>query len=281
MSTLAIGTCGDSIMIANPGPSAHPAWSGSTGYTAVVPGAASAAAALTSFATNGGNAYACIQSGTSASSGGPTTTSLSIADGTAKWAYLGPVTAAGFTVPGWVTWLVAMALAAAHAVTGVNDGLSGSTSIAWVGTTTTTGRWWLVSQPNIDWRFAKVLAFLSIGTNDFAAISGATESLTGQQVADNAIEIALQILQAAQANGGNADVVLTSCMQTANFTGAGLTAFTAFNAAIAAFCTARGLTLLDHANVAGVTKLDGTHPDAAGHAALANADWPLVSGKFK
>lgn len=39
--------------------------------------------------THGGNAYECITSGTSASSGGPTTTAADITDGTAHWRYLG------------------------------------------------------------------------------------------------------------------------------------------------------------------------------------------------
>lgn len=38
---------------------------------------------------NGGNIYICITSGTSAGSGGPTTTSADITDGTAHWQYLG------------------------------------------------------------------------------------------------------------------------------------------------------------------------------------------------
>lgn len=40
--------------------------------------------------SNGGNVYRCITAGTSASSGGPTTTSTNITDGTAHWAYMWP-----------------------------------------------------------------------------------------------------------------------------------------------------------------------------------------------
>lgn len=39
--------------------------------------------------TNGGNAYVCITAGTSAGSGGPTTTADDVTDGTAHWRYLG------------------------------------------------------------------------------------------------------------------------------------------------------------------------------------------------
>lgn len=39
--------------------------------------------------TNGGNVYLCITAGTSAGSGGPTTTSADITDGTVHWRYLG------------------------------------------------------------------------------------------------------------------------------------------------------------------------------------------------
>lgn len=39
--------------------------------------------------TNGGNAYVCITAGTSAGSGGPTTTADDITDGTVHWRYLG------------------------------------------------------------------------------------------------------------------------------------------------------------------------------------------------
>ena len=69
--------------------------------------------------TNSGNAYVCITSGTSASSGGPTTTSNNITDGTAHWQYLG---AANYTsmnswasgIPGTLTQpIVGQVLAAA------------------------------------------------------------------------------------------------------------------------------------------------------------------------
>ena len=60
----------------------------------VCPSTADSWAALTAYAvgdwvTNGGNVYHCITAGTSASSGGPTTTSLNITDGTAHWRYCG------------------------------------------------------------------------------------------------------------------------------------------------------------------------------------------------
>jgi uncharacterized phage protein gp47/JayE len=44
--------------------------------------------------SNGGNSYICITAGTSAGSGGPTTTSSDITDGTVHWRYLGAGTAA-------------------------------------------------------------------------------------------------------------------------------------------------------------------------------------------
>jgi hypothetical protein len=40
--------------------------------------------------SNGGNSYVCITAGTSAGSGGPTTTAADITDGTVHWRYLGP-----------------------------------------------------------------------------------------------------------------------------------------------------------------------------------------------
>lgn len=58
------------------------AWASSTAY------------ALDDRRTNGGNAYVCITAGTSAGSGGPTTTADDITDGTAHWRYLGLGTAA-------------------------------------------------------------------------------------------------------------------------------------------------------------------------------------------
>src|SRR4029077_2356622 len=42
--------------------------------------------------TNGGNVYECITAGTSAGSGGPTTTDADITDNTVHWCYLGPGT---------------------------------------------------------------------------------------------------------------------------------------------------------------------------------------------
>jgi uncharacterized phage protein gp47/JayE len=44
--------------------------------------------------TNGGNAYVCITTGTTAGSGGPTTTDADITDGTAHWMYMGEGTGA-------------------------------------------------------------------------------------------------------------------------------------------------------------------------------------------
>lgn len=44
--------------------------------------------------SNGGNSYVCITAGTSAGSGGPTTTAADITDGTVHWRYLGAGTAA-------------------------------------------------------------------------------------------------------------------------------------------------------------------------------------------
>jgi hypothetical protein len=274
MSNLAVLTCADSIGAGNPGPAAHPAWAGSTAYTAVVPGGASAALALTSFVVNGGNYYCCIQGGTSASSGGPTGTALSITDGTAKWAFLGSTV--GLNIPCWFAWIASFALASGKTVAAINDGSTGSTSIGWAGTTGASGLWWFTTQAHVDWNYARIIAFMSIGTNDFSAITAATETLTGQQVAANAIGIALQAASA------GAIIVMTSCMPTINITGAGETARLAFNAAILAFCSARGYTFVDFSAVAGVTKSDGTHPDAAGHATLANAAWSAtVSSKFK
>lgn len=58
------------------------AWQSSHAYTA---GAGTLVA-------NSGNAYVCITSGTSASSGGPTTTASDISDGTAHWQYLCAIT---------------------------------------------------------------------------------------------------------------------------------------------------------------------------------------------
>lgn len=56
---------------------ALPAWVGSSAYT------------VGNRVTNAGNAYQCITAGTSASSGGPTTTASSINDGTVVWEFLG------------------------------------------------------------------------------------------------------------------------------------------------------------------------------------------------
>lgn len=59
-----------------------PAWAGTTSYTAG------------QRVTNASRAYHCITTGVSAGSGGPTTTSLDITDGTAHWRYLGEGTGA-------------------------------------------------------------------------------------------------------------------------------------------------------------------------------------------
>lgn len=56
-------------------------WLPSTSYVATV--------GAKSVVTNGGRAYICVTSGTSAGSGGPSTTATDITDGTAHWYFLG------------------------------------------------------------------------------------------------------------------------------------------------------------------------------------------------
>lgn len=62
------------VIAANP-----QAWAASTAVTA-----------QSTFCLNGGNAYQCVQAGTTAASGGPTGTGTGIVDGTAKWNYAQP-----------------------------------------------------------------------------------------------------------------------------------------------------------------------------------------------
>ena len=61
------------------------AWAGTTAYSAAAPA---------SRVTNGGNAYVCTTSGTSAGSGGPTSTLSDITDGSAHWRFMGTGTGA-------------------------------------------------------------------------------------------------------------------------------------------------------------------------------------------
>jgi len=63
------------------------AWASSTAYT------------VGQYRTNASRVYVCRTAGTSAGSGGPTTTSSDITDGTAHWRYLGDGTAATHNVP--------------------------------------------------------------------------------------------------------------------------------------------------------------------------------------
>lgn len=58
------------------------AWAGTTAYT------------VGALRRNGGNVYQCITAGTSAGSGGPTTTATDITDGTAHWRYIAAGSAA-------------------------------------------------------------------------------------------------------------------------------------------------------------------------------------------
>lgn len=62
---------------------ALPAWAATTAYLAGI-----------DRVTNSGKAYVCITSGTSAGSGGPTTTAADITDGAAHWRHMGTGTAA-------------------------------------------------------------------------------------------------------------------------------------------------------------------------------------------
>lgn len=67
------------------------AWAISTAYT------------LGQIRTNGGNVYECITAGTSAGSGGPTTTASDITDGTVHWRYLSASVAVGSATYGFST----------------------------------------------------------------------------------------------------------------------------------------------------------------------------------
>jgi len=67
-----------------------PSWAATTGYSAF------AALAVGALVTNDtAKIYACIAAGTSAGSGGPTGTGLTIVDGSCTWRYVGTGTAAG------------------------------------------------------------------------------------------------------------------------------------------------------------------------------------------
>lgn len=82
------------------------AWTGSTAY------------ALGALATNGGNLYRVTTAGTSASSGGPTGTGASIADGTVTWTYVqvaGSITNMQVRNAGVIIWEGAPADAAGDA----------------------------------------------------------------------------------------------------------------------------------------------------------------------
>lgn len=63
--------------------------------------AASAIATLNVHCLNGGNLYVCSTAGTTAASGGPSGTTTGIADGTAKWDYVGANTAITGPVQQW------------------------------------------------------------------------------------------------------------------------------------------------------------------------------------
>ena len=64
-------------------------WDGSVGNGVSTAWVASTAYTVGQTVANGGNAYLCTTSGTSAGSGGPSGTGTSIADNTVVWSYIG------------------------------------------------------------------------------------------------------------------------------------------------------------------------------------------------
>lgn len=114
------------------------AWVASTSYTA-----------LTSWVTNGGNVYLCTTSGTSAGSGGPTTTSSNITDNTAHWTYIGP--AAVGPAPTLTLYNGTEPATCATALSGNTVIATGTLPAAWLnaassGSKTLNGTWTLTGQ---------------------------------------------------------------------------------------------------------------------------------------
>ena len=270
MTTILYGS-GDSITFGF-GLTAHANWAGSTAYTAI------ASDGTGSFVANGGHYYACIQSGTSAGSGGPSGTGLAITDGGAKWAHLG--TNSACSTPNWLVVTCGILFAQGKTLGLDNEAFSGSSALDWVGSSGTAGSWWFLLQGKIDSSAARRVAVISLGTNDFAKISGGTAGYTnysGAQVLANVGAIARQ------AEAMQCQVVLTDCMLTPNFTdsvnGNGLTAYNDFQAQIAAMCSVRGYKLIGFQAINGsVAKQDQTHPTAAGARTLAALAAPSIAG---
>jgi len=268
MTTIVYGV-GDSITFGF-GLTAHAAWAGSTTYTAI------ASDGTGSFVANGGHYYACVRSGTSANSGGPSGTGLAIADGGATWAHLG--TSSSVSTPNWLVVSLGILLAQGKSLGLDNEAFSGSSALDWVGSSGTAGSWWFLAQKGIDSSAAKRIVVISLGTNDFSKISGGTAGYTnynGAQVLANVGAIARQ------AEAMQCQVVLTDCMLTSNFTdsvnGNGLTAYNDFQAQIGALCSAHGYTKIGFQAINGsVAKQDGTHPTAAGARTLAALGAPLI-----
>lgn len=77
--------------------------------------------------TNAGNLYACITAGTSAISGGPTTTSTNITDGTAHWYYIGPAPSADTAAGSQILVLLARGTQSTAATLAPSDNDSGGT----------------------------------------------------------------------------------------------------------------------------------------------------------
>jgi len=97
---LGLNPSGSTVM-ATVSPLSIPAWAPSTAYVGSlvsgtsVPNGIMHPATGCSLVTNAGNIYVCWGGGTSASSGGPTATGLSITDGGATWAFTGATATAG------------------------------------------------------------------------------------------------------------------------------------------------------------------------------------------
>lgn len=152
----------------------HPAWVASTAYAVGQP------------VLNSGNPYVCITAGTSASSGGPTTTSTNITDGTAHWKFIGAA-----------AWAATHAYVIGDAVTnsgnfyvctaaGTSAGSGGPTTTSNNITDNTTLRWTYMGAPSnpllpVPWASGTVYAtndLVTSGAEIYLCTTGATAGAT-------------------------------------------------------------------------------------------------------
>lgn len=214
---------------------------------------------------NGGKNYVCVTGGTSAGSGGPSGTGLTIADNTCTWAFIGTNNEFA-NVPNWPLVAMAQCLAAGKRGTMDNQGEAGSQTTWWLGQ---------AHQKLVERRVQigrRMIGIVEGGIVDIAAAHASASTILANR---------LQLILAMAEEGYSPIFVCT--LIAAGLSGSDETTRLAVNAATLTLGTSYPsipVIPVDLASVQGVTYADSNpavHPDEAGDVLLGSYFAPYLS----